>query len=53
MNNIKGEIANYEYELTDSGFYIGEFTTDVSLTRDEAIALAITILSHFGEKNDS
>lgn len=46
---MKGSISDYEYELSDDGFTIGEFIIDVKLTRDEVIALAITILSYYGE----
>lgn len=50
---MRGAISNYEYDLKDDGFDIGEFIADVSLTPEEAIELAKAILSYYGVNHDS
>lgn len=46
---MKGNISDYEYELSEDGLTIGEFIIDINLTTDEAIELAKSILSYYGE----
>lgn len=46
---MKGSISDYEYELSEDWFTIGEFIIDINLTTNEAIELANTILSYYGE----